>query len=256
MTRGANFIDRTGQKFGRFTVLRRGAGGKPSPTTGKSKVTWVCVCECGAECDVLANNLVSGTAKSCGCLATEADRAEDLTDRAFGRLRVLARGKDIPRGNGKPIAAWVCACDCGKTLNVRAQALKSGHTQSCGCLRVDVSGARSTKHGMKEAPEYIVWKGMRQRCNDPNADNFPYYGARGIKVCDRWEDFALFILDMGERPTDTNGRNLTIDRINNEGDYQPGNCRWATTSQQNKNKRPRGTVKPIKAALSAHGVIA
>jgi hypothetical protein len=256
MTRGANFIDRTGQRFGRLMVLRRGVGGAPSPTTGKRKVTWVCACDCGTERDILANNLVSGTAKSCGCLAAEADRAEDLTAQVFGRLRVLARGKDIPRANGKAIVTWACVCDCGKAVEVRAQALKNGHTQSCGCLRVDVSGVRATKHGMKEVPEYIVWKGMRNRCNNAKCDQYIYYGARGIKVCDRWADFALFLADMGERPTDATGRNLTIDRINNDGDYEPGNCRWATSSQQNKNKRPRGTVKPIKAAKPAHGEIA
>jgi len=125
---------------------------------------------------------------------------------------------------------WKCLCDCGNTTVTRGGDLRNNHTTSCGCL----VGFNSL-HGYSDSPTYNSWKMMRQRCFHSYRKDYKYYGGRGIGVCDRWKnDFLNFLEDMGERPTDR-----TLDRIEVEGNYEPGNCRWATRSEQNKNKRKK-----------------
>jgi hypothetical protein len=138
---------------------------------------------------------------------------------------------------------WKCLCDCGVSKWVRADHLSSFSTTSCGCWRKDsgfLRGSESVKHGelvgiaTMESDEYRVWTHMKQRCFNPNHKSYLYYGGRGITVCDRWKNsFAAFLEDMGRRP-----EGLSIDRFpDNNVNYEPGNCRWATASQQNANKR-------------------
>lgn len=133
---------------------------------------------------------------------------------------------------------WKCRCVCGKELVVRQDCLRSGNTTSCGCQRkVHAAVAirkRCTTHGQSKLAEYFVWKTMKARCRNPKNLEFKNYGGRGIKVCDRWlNSFEAFLGDMGRRPTPAH----SIDRINNDGNYEPGNCRWATWKQQAANRR-------------------
>ncbi len=146
----------------------------------------------------------------------------DLMGQRFGKLVVVAKGE--PK---RCQATWVCQCDCGKSSTPYAYSLRRGVTKSCGC------GIGTKTHGMKDAPEFKIWKSMRARCRDINAPSAKYYVLRGIRVCERWDDFENFYADMGPRPSP----NLSIDRINNDGNYEPVNCRWATSAQQNANKR-------------------
>jgi hypothetical protein len=126
---------------------------------------------------------------------------------------------------------WKCRCDCGGYLTVRAANLSSGNTNSCGCWKREFRRANET-HGMKGTRTYGIWNQMKQRCSNANVPNFHLYGGRGISVCNRWHQFENFYADMGPCPP---GRSL--ERINNDGNYEPGNCRWATKKEQGRNKR-------------------
>lgn len=143
----------------------------------------------------------------------------------FGRL-VLVR-RDGQR--------WHMRCDCGTDAMVLASNVRRGATTSCGCARRDLSSARAKTHGLSKHWLYKRWAEMIFRCTNPKCDKFEFYGGRGIKVCDRWlGGFEPFLEDMGAPPT----RAHSIDRINNDGDYEPSNCRWATKVEQMKNRRP------------------
>lgn len=131
------------------------------------------------------------------------------------------------------VAAFVCQCDCGKQVTVRSQSLRKGETTSCGCARAERMRAEKTTHGLYKTPTYNSWRSMLARCSDSTHRNFKDYGGRGITVCSRWrESFENFLADMGERPPDK-----SLDRIDTNGHYEPGNCRWATRTEQNRNKR-------------------
>lgn len=157
-------------------------------------------------------------------------RPDDKQGRTFGRLLVTGP-MSRQRLGGVSRVFWKCQCSCGEVLEVLSTALASGSVQSCGCLKVD----RLTTHGLSESPEYRAWWQMKQRCYNPRNERFHRYGGRGITVCPEWiRSFEAFFADMGKRPT----RDHSIDRINNDAGYAPGNCRWATRSQQQRNKGP------------------
>jgi len=129
----------------------------------------------------------------------------------------------------------LCVCECGTEKLFRIGSLRRGTTQSCGCLQRELLSRRVLRHGhaRDKTPEYRTWWHMRTRCNNKNRADFKFYGGRGITICERWQRFELFLADMGNKPTSLH----TIERINNDAGYMPGNCKWATRAEQSQNKR-------------------
>ena len=161
----------------------------------------------------------------------------DITGQLFGRLSVLGISHRQRRSSRISLIHWKCRCTCGTEVSVSTSDLRSGNTRSCGCLLIEVSSHINLKHGHtvggKWSRTFQSWSDMKTRCYNKNSLDYENYGSRGIVVCDRWRDsFENFLADMAEKPA-----GLTLDRINNDGNYEPGNCRWATYSEQNKNRR-------------------
>ena len=159
---------------------------------------------------------------------------KDLTGQKFGRLIVI---KFVGTDHNQK-SLWLCKCQCGKEKIFGGSNLRNGNSKSCGCLRIENLIKRQTKHSMalstKRHPLYIVWKGMKARCLNPNEPSYPNYGGRGIAVCDEWLEFEPFAKWAFENGYD---KSLEIDRIDNDKGYSPDNCRWATRSQNQLNKR-------------------
>ena len=165
----------------------------------------------------------------------------DLQGKKFGRLTVVRLD-----GLHKRNFWWICRCECGKEKSVRTNRLTLGTTRSCGCLRHEMNIAFGKKFGpltrthggtvgRKWTREYVTWYAMRQRVTNKRHEHYRYYGGRGIRICTRWRKFENFLADMGPRPP-----GKTLDRRNNNGNYTPKNCRWATPLEQAQSKRKRG----------------
>lgn len=163
----------------------------------------------------------------------------DLTGKKFGRWTVLKRDLTIK----KPGAMWECECACGTKRTVCAQGLKNGDSSSCGCYNREVQRKscieRNTTHKKSKTQTYFTWMNMIQRCTNPKNPKYRIYGHRGIRVCERWLKFENFLADMGERPF----KNYSIDRINNNGNYEPENCRWASPQEQARNQTKTRLIK-------------
>jgi hypothetical protein len=153
----------------------------------------------------------------------------DITGKRYGQLEVLRLAERRGKNNA---SYWWCKCSCGNEKIIQGSMLKSGNTKSCGHLKLKHGEASSGKH----TREYRCWEGIRQRCHNPNNKDYKNYGARGIRECDRWQSFENFLedilRDIGRCPP-----GYTIERVDNNRGYEPGNCKWETRANQNKNKR-------------------
>lgn len=156
----------------------------------------------------------------------------------FGRLTTVGPKFLLPEQCGHRKAYHVCKCVCGAILPVSRKNLTNGTTKSCGCLQKEKLGAINRTHGLSKSPEYRHWKQMNTRCHNKNCKDYPDYGGRGIKVCDRWKQpdgmgFMNFLADIGKKPH----RTSTIERLCVDGDYGPDNCKWASPTEQARNTR-------------------
>lgn len=184
----------------------------------------------------------------------------DRTGEKLGRLTILCEATKNPK-TGR--VRWHCRCDCGEEFIANGSDLYGNRTTSCGCLqreRTAAANARRIRHGHARdnglggratSPEYRSWKAMKERCRNVNAPNYHLYGGRGISVCERWlekDGFNNFLADLGERPD-----GATLDRINNDGNYEPGNVRWATPKEQSNNRRDTPEYRAIRIASLDRG---
>ena len=233
-------VDLTGCTFGLLTVL--GVSGKKH-----GKTAWRCKCQCGKYVDVISHALLSGSRQSCGC--TNASR-NDLTGKKFGKLSVLG---DSGKRSCKKIL-WECLCDCGNRTLACGQDLIQGKKTSCGCVHrqrlIDRNKANAI-HNETKTRLHHVWAGIKMRCFNPNTPSYKYYGMRGITMCDEWKNSYTSFRDWAL----ANGYadNLSIERVDVNGDYCPENCIWIPAKDQSRNRR--NTVRCGGVALSVLAVL-
>lgn len=217
----AFFIDLTGHTYGKLTVIGLHCGGYYTVTT------WDCKCECGNTTVVRGHKLRGGHTQSCGCLKREGRKRIDLVGMKFNKLTVTSlHSKDYRH------LRWNCICDCGNITSVLGYNLKNGAVKSCGCLAK--TNPNNKTHGLSNTRLANILDNMKGRCYRKNNNAYHYYGARGIKICDAWladtNNFYVWAMENGYDDS------LTIERINNDGNYEPSNCRWATFLDQSQNK--------------------
>ena len=226
--------DLTGMVFGKWTVLYQ-AEDIVTPN-GTHVAAWCCKCECGTIRDVRGADLTNGSSTSCGCI-----HQPNLIGMTFGRLTVIARVDDYVDKWGKHTSQWLCECSCENhtICIVRGPSLtsKKHPTRSCGCLRKEVASDKRKQqqtHGMSKTKIYKVWGSMKARCNNPNNKFYYRYGARGIKVCEEWNNsfdaFFQWAVTSGYK------EGLSIERLDNDKGYEPNNCTWISLKDQATNK--------------------
>jgi hypothetical protein len=240
------YKDITGQRFDRLTVVKYSHRDEV-----KRVAVWECMCDCGKTVIAKGVHLRNGSVRSCGCLRLDAlaskpaHNFDDLTGQKFHRLTVLNR---VPNERGYNTTRWLCRCDCGTEKVVDRTNLASGKIRSCGCFNSERRAERQLTHGLSKTKLYKVWSWMLTRCYNEKCEHYKDYGGRGIGVSDEWRsDFLNFYNDMapGYKP------GLELDRIEVNGDYSKGNCRWATDKQNARNKRNTtyltidGVTKPL-----------
>lgn len=236
-----NFVDLTGQSFGRLTVIRKGNGRYTKG--GQYKTTWICKCACGNEKEIDAQKLKKGKTVSCGCYMKEVTGSinfNDITGNKYGRLTVVRFLKQEEREDFR--RAWLCRCECGNLIQVNASKLKNGHTKSCGCIVKEHIGNVNRKYDIVCKRLYGVYKAMLDRCYNENSREYKNYGGRGIVVCEEWlgekgyDAFAKWAFENGYNQEAKHGE-CTLDRENVDKGYNPNNCRWITNLKQQNNRR-------------------
>lgn len=204
-------LNLVGKRYGKLLVQQEGE------KRGRTKVHWLCVCDCGVSVEVAGNNLQAGGTQSCGCGHA---LPEDMTGRAYGNWSVLALASEVRRGD----YGWLCSCSCGTFRVVSGNSLRLGRSTGCGCTH--------TAHGMRNTSTWKIWSTLIQRITNQKCKSYPDYGGRGITVDPKWLKFEGFFVDMGERP-----EGLCIERVNNNAGYCKENCIWTTDALQSRNKR-------------------
>lgn len=161
----------------------------------------------------------------------------DLIGQKFGKLTVVKEIEPYRSPKGQVKRKFLCICDCGNTCSVVYSGLKSGRTKSCGCYNSEIARQVNTTHGKRKDPLYTEWYGIKGRCLNPNHSRYVDYGERGIKICDEWLNSFEKFYDYVSVLPNCRKKGYTLDRIDNDGNYEPGNVRWATVLTQNTNQR-------------------
>lgn len=211
-----------GKKIGKWTVISLGSYSK----TGNRRYT--CRCDCGEVKDIQFSSLNSKNSLQChSCSMKSLNKVEDIIGKTFGLWTVVSKFKNETR------CEWFydCICKCGNKKSMAGHTLKTGESKSCKSCSKKI-------HGLKGQPIYVTWIAMHDRCYNPKNKRFDRYGGRGITVCEAWFVLDNFIADMGDKPV-----GLQIDRIDNDGNYEPSNCRWVTPKE---NANNRSTCKNYK----------
>lgn len=206
-------------RFGKLVAIKKV---EKLPDDKDKHYKWLCQCDCGNTTVVRSSDLRRGQTKSCGCLLHE---IKNIRGQRFGRLVAI---EHVGFASNR-VTLWRCKCDCGNETIVRQGNLNSGTTRSCGCLDIDRTKEANTTHGQSHTRIFNIWSKIKERCYNPKRPAYKNYGGKGVVMCDEWRnDFQIFY-----NWAMTNGYqdDLTIDRINSNGNYEPSNCRWLTLSE-------------------------
>lgn len=213
--KGINMINLIGSVFSKWTIISLAGRDK------KSNQLFNCRCVCGIEKIQSLYTLKLNRSTQCkSCHMNSLNKVDEVIGKQFGKLIVI---NNVPNKNGNK--RYLCMCECNREMHVDGYRLRNNQSKSCPNCRVKT-------HGMSYTSIFRIWSDMLSRCNNSNHKNYHNYGGRGIKVSENWLKFENFYKDMGDRP-----KGLQIDRINNDGNYEHGNCRWATASQNVNNRR-------------------